>query len=319
MPEPATEPRDPPSDRPPPRHAALVGTTASGKSDVALALGRADATIEIVSADSMQVYRGMDIGTAKPTPAERADVPHHVVDVADPWEDFTVSAYREHATAALAAIEARGHRALLVGGTGLYVRAVVDDLRPPGRYPDVRAEIEREPDTRALHERLARLDPRAASRMEPTNRRRVVRALEVTVGSGRPFSSYGPGLGTYAATPFRIVGIDLPAAAVARRIHDRYHRQVAAGFVDEARRLLADPRGVSLTARQALGYKELFAHLEGECTLDEALELAIRRTRRFARRQRAWFRRDPRTVWVAGGDPDDDPGALVRAVRSAIG
>src|SRR5690606_33312862 len=117
----------------------------------------ADPTIEIVSADSMQVYRGMDIGTAKPTPAERADVPHHVVDVADPWEDFTVSTYREHATAALAAIEARGHRALLVGGTGLYVRAVVDDLRPPGRYPDVRAAIEEEPDTQVLHERLARL------------------------------------------------------------------------------------------------------------------------------------------------------------------
>ncbi|MFP3899288.1 MAG: tRNA (adenosine(37)-N6)-dimethylallyltransferase MiaA [Acidimicrobiia bacterium] len=319
MSEPAAEPRDPRDDRPPPRHAALVGTTASGKSAVALALGRADPTIEIVTADSMQVYRGMDIGTAKPTPAERADVPHHVLDVAEPWEDFTVSAYREHAAAALAAIESRGHRALLVGGTGLYVRAVVDDLRPPGRYPDVRAEIEQEPDTRALHQRLVRLDPTAAARMEPTNRRRVVRALEVTVGSGRPFSSYGPGLETYPPTRFRLVGIDLPAPVVARRIRDRYHRQVAGGFVDEARRLLADPRGVSRTARQALGYKELFAHLECEGTLDEALELAIRRTRRFARRQRAWFRRDPRIVWVPGGDPADDPGALVGAVGSAIG
>lgn len=291
-----------------------MGTTASGKSALALAVGRADPTIEIVSVDSMQVYRGMDIGTAKPTPAERSAVPHHLVDIADPWDDFTVSAYADHARAALAGIEARGHRALLVGGTGLYLRAVVDDLRPPGQFPDVLAEIEREADTTALHRRLAALDPVAASRMEPTNRRRIVRALEVTVGSGRPFSSYGPGLEAYPPTRFRLVGIDLRPEEVARRIEDRYHQQLADGFVDEARRLLEDPRGVSRTARQALGYKELFGHLAGECTLGEALDLAIRRTRRFARRQRSWFRRDPRIVWLRGEGPD----GLVEALRSTI-
>jgi tRNA dimethylallyltransferase len=320
--EPPRSPRpDPRPDATPPpageapRHAALVGATASGKSALALALGLADRTIEIVSVDSMQVYRGMDIGTAKPAPTARSAVPHHLVDVADPWDDFTVSAYGELARAALAGIEARGHHALLVGGTGLYLRAVVDDLRPPGQFADVRAEIEREPDTVALHGRLTALDPVAAARMEPTNRRRIVRALEVTLGSGRPFSSYGPGLEAYPPTPFRLVGVDLPTEIVAQRIEARYHRQVADGFVDEARRLLADPRGVSRTARQALGYKELFAHLAGECTLDEALGLAIRRTRRFARRQRSWFRRDPRIVWLPGDEPDN----LLEVVRAAIG
>src|SRR5690606_18424169 len=142
---------------------------------------RRDRTLEIVSVDSMQVYRGMDIGTAKPTPAERAEVPHHLIDLVDPWEDFTVARFTRAAREVLARIEARGHRALLVGGTGLYLRAVVDDLDVPGRFPVVRAELEAEPDTPALHRRLAELDPVAAGRMEPTNRRRVVRALEVTL------------------------------------------------------------------------------------------------------------------------------------------
>src|SRR5690606_14809402 len=206
--------------------------------------------------------------------------------------------------AALAGIEERRHRALFVGGTGLYLRAVVDDLQPPGRYPEVRRALERQPDTPSLHRRLVELDPVAASRMEPTNRRRIVRALEVTIGSGRPFSSFGPGLQTYPPSDVRLVGIDLPPPVVADRIAARYHQQVADGFVEEARRLLDDPRGVSRTARQALGYRELFAHLEGECSLEEALDLAIRRTRRFARRQRAWFRRDPRIRWVSGDDPE---------------
>src|SRR5688500_12652233 len=150
--------------------------------------------VELVSVDSMQVYRGMDVGTAKPTPAEQAEVRHHLVDVADPWEDWSVSRFQAAAREVLADVEARGRRALLVGGTGLYLRAVTDSLDVPGQWPDVRAELEAEPDTVALHGRLAELDPVAATRMEPTNRRRVVRALEVTLGSGRPFSSFGPGL-----------------------------------------------------------------------------------------------------------------------------
>ena len=292
-----------------------MGTTASGKSALALAVARRDPTVELVSVDSMQVYRGMDIGTAKPTPAERAEVPHHVVDVAEPWDDVTVADFQRWVAEALAGIEARGHRALLVGGTGLYLRAVVDELGIPGRFPEARGTIETEADTATLHGRLAALDPVAARRMEPTNRRRVVRALEVTVGSGRPFSSYGPGLEVYPPTRFGLVGVALPADVVDARIAARYGQQVADGFVDEARRLREDPRGVSRTAGQALGYKELFAHLAGEATLDDALDLAVRRTRRFARRQRSWFARDPRITWLRA----DDPATLVDPLAAALG
>jgi len=200
----------------------------------------------------------------------------------------------------LADIEARGRRAVLVGGTGLYLRAVVDDLTIPGQYPDVWAELDREPDTTALHARLAQLDPLAASRMEPTNRRRVVRALEVSIGSGRPFSSFGPGLDAYPPTRFALVGIELDPDVVAARIEARFRQQVADGFVAEVEALSAKP--LSRTAAQALGYKELLAHVRGERPLDDALDEAIRRTRRFARRQRSWFRRDPRIQWVTGDE-----------------
>jgi tRNA dimethylallyltransferase len=285
------------------RHAALVGTTASGKSWLALELARRLGDVELISVDSMQVYRGMDVGTAKPTRAEQAEVRHHLLDLADPWERYTVARFQDAFRAALADVEARGRRALLVGGTGLYLRAVVDGLTLPGEYPDVRAELEADPDTGSLHRRLAERDPVAAGRMEPSNRRRVVRALEVTLGSGRPFSSYGPGLEAYPPSRFRLLGVELPADVVADRIAARYHDQVAHGFVDEARRLAADPRGLSPTARQALGYRELLDHVEGRTSLDEAVELAIVRTRRFARRQRAWFGRDPRIDWHPGPEP----------------
>jgi len=297
-------------------HAALVGATASGKSAVALEIARADPSWELVTVDSMQVYRGMDVGTAKPTPAERAEVPHHLLDVADPWEDYDVARYQADVRAVLADVERRGRRALLVGGTALYLRAVVDDLMLPGRFPDVRAELDAEPDTPALHARLAELDPEAAARMEPTNRRRVLRALEVTLGSGRPFSSFGPGLDRHPPTPFRLVALRWPWDALDRRIHERYGAQLAAGFLDEVRSLVGAERGLSRTAAQALGYKELAAHLAGETTLDEALDLARTRTRRFARRQDKWFRRDPRIAWVdVAGDPRD----AVAAVRSLLG
>ena len=290
-------------------HVAIVGTTASGKSALAMQLARSHDDIELVSIDSMQVYRGMDIGTAKPTGEERDAVPHHLLDLADPVEDFSVARFQRAATEAIADIEARGRRALLVGGTGLYLRAVVDRLTMPGEYPDARADLEREGDTAALYDRLARLDPVAASRIEPANRRRIVRALEVTVGSGRPFSSYGPGLGAHPPTRFRMVGVWLPRAVVAQRIVDRFHEHLAAGLVEEARRL--DEQPLSRTARQALGYKEVLGHLSGWCTLDEAASVAIRRTVALARRQRVWFRRDPRITWLPNGGNSSE---LVRSV-----
>jgi len=252
----------------------------------------------------MQVYRGMDVGTAKPSAAEQAEIPHHLIDLADPGERFTVARFQREADAVIADIEARGKRALLVGGTGLYVQAVVDRLDMPGEWPQVRGDLELDAEatgTDDLHQRLAALDPAAAARIEPANRRRLIRALEVTIGSGRPFSSFGPGLDAYPPTRFRMAGVWLSRAALARRIDARLRAQLAAGFLDEA---VALAPFLSDTARQALGYKELLDHAEGKCTLEEAFETAGQRTRAFSRRQRMWFRRDPRITWFGGtGDP----------------
>lgn len=277
---------------------ALVGPTASGKSALAHAWARAAGDVEIVTVDSMQVYRGMDIGTAKPTAVEQAEVPHHLLDVADPSEDFSLARFLPAARAAMADIAGRGRLALLVGGTGLYVQALVDDLEVPGLFPAARAEVEAEADTAVLHARLAALDPVAAARMEPTNRRRVVRALEVTLGSGRPFSSFGPGFEAHPPSPVRQVGLRVDPDLLDRRIEARVAAMVAAGLVAEVSALAASPGGLSRTARQALGYREVLAHLEGACSLDEAVHLTVTRTRQLARRQHRWFRRDPRIRWV---------------------
>ena len=254
----------------------------------------------------MCVYRGMDIGTSKPGAWARAAVPHHLLDLVDPDEEFTVTQFQAAAREALASIEAQGHHALLVGGTGLYQRAVVDDLSIPGRYPEVAAELEAELDEgRAepadLHARLAALDPVGAGRMEPGNRRRVVRALEVTIGSGRPFSEFGPGLEAYPATGVPQVGLALAPEEVDRRIAVRLAAMVEEGLVEEVRALAARPGGISRTARQALGYREVLAHVEDGFPLDDCLEEALRRTRQFARRQASWFRRDPRITWAGSG------------------
>ena len=283
---------------------ALLGATASGKSAVALAVARRRGDCEIVSVDSMCVYRGMDIGTSKPDAVARAAVPHHLLDLVDPDEEFTLTQFQEAARAAMEAIAARGRHALLVGGTGLYLRAVVDDLDIPGRYPDVAADLEAELDggrarTAELHARLAALDPLGASRMEPTNRRRVVRALEVTLGSGRPFSAFGPGLEAYPASGVAQVGLALGPEETERRIAERFAAMVDAGLVDEVRALAARPAGISRTARQALGYRELLAHVEEGRPLEDCLDEAVRRTRQYARRQASWFRRDPRVRWAS--------------------
>jgi tRNA dimethylallyltransferase len=293
------------------RPLALVGPTASGKSAAALEVARRlpGPPVEIVVVDSMQVYRGMDIGTAKPSAAEQAEIPHHLIDLADPVDQCSLSDWLAAARAALEAIEKRGHRALVVGGTGLYVQALVDGLEPPGQWPDVRAELESDGDTAGLHDRLVELDPVAAGRMEPGNRRRIVRALEVTLGSGRPFSSFGPGLDAFPPTPFRLAAIWLPRTVVAGRIAERVDAMVTAGLIDEVRRL--DASGLSPTARQGLGYKEVLDHLHHGAPLDAAVEEIVRRTRAFARRQRVWFRRDPRIHWYGA---ERNPVAVVPAL-----
>jgi tRNA dimethylallyltransferase len=303
--------------------AAVVGPTASGKSLVAMELARrwVGPAPEIVSVDSMQVYREMDIGTAKPSPAERAEVRHHLVDVADPSEEYSVSRFQLEAGAALEEVAGRGAPTLLVGGTGLYLRAVVDELEIPGQWPEVRAALEEEADrcgVRALHRRLAEVDPTAAGRMLATNRRRVVRALEVCIGSGRPFSCFGPGLEAYPPRPVRIFGLQVERAELDQRIARRYERQMAAGFLEEVKALAGRPHGLSRTARQALGYRELLDHLAGRTGREEAVAEAVRRTRGFARRQQAWFRRDPRIEWVPAGGPDGVEKA-VAAITGGLG
>ena len=249
----------------------------------------------------MQVYRRMDIGTAKPSRADQASVVHHGIDLAEPSDDFAVTDFERAASIALDDAVRRGVRPVLVAGTGLYLRALTDPMEIPGRWPEVRAVLEARvgvDGSAALHLELAELDPVAASRMEPSNERRVVRALEVTMGSGRPFSSFGSGMNQYPPVEFEQIGLQWPRDVLTARIAERVHRMMSGGLLAEVERLLAEPLALSRSARQALGYKELIAHLEGEASLDEAVALVIRRTRQFAVRQERWFRRDPRIRWV---------------------
>jgi tRNA dimethylallyltransferase len=263
--------------------------------------------VEIVSLDSMQVYRGLDVGTAKPTVAERAAVPHHVIDVVEPTEEWSAMRHQAAARAAVAGIEARGKRALLVGGTGLYVQAVVDDLRFPGEDPDLRAELEAataEPGgVAAAYDELRRRDPDAAEKIDPHNARRIVRALEVIRLTAKPFSSFGAGLDQFGPTafPVRMGGIWVPRDVLNARIAERFAAMRDAGLVDEVQRLLDGPP-LSRTAEQAIGYKEIIGAISDHGSLDEALDTAVRRTRSFARRQRRWFRRDPRITWLGAID-----------------
>jgi tRNA dimethylallyltransferase len=316
-------------------HLALVGPTASGKSAVALAVAEALGDVEIVSIDSMQVYRGMDVGTAKPTPAEQAAVRHHLIDLADPGEEFSVARFQAAARRAVADIEARGRRALLVGGTGLYYQAVVDGFDLPGEDRELRAALyERAgaPDgSESLLAELTELDPVAAGRIDPRNTRRIVRALEVTMASGRPFSSFGPGVfgGSESGGPggqaLRVAagGIWMSRDVGAERIETRIAGMVDDGLIAEVERLAAAPGGMSRTAREGIGYKEVLDHLEGSVpTLEAALRRTAERTRQLARRQRMWFRRDRRITWIgAARNPLATVPALLATwkVQSSLG
>lgn len=295
-------------NRPP---VVVLGPTASGKSDVAMTVALAAGGTHIVACDAMQVYMGMDIGTAKPTAADRAAVPHHGLDLCAPSERYTVARYVDDIGSARRDILAAGARELVVGGTGLYLTAVVDGLTMPGEWPEIRESLEADPDTAAMHARLAGLDPVAAARIEPTNRRRIVRALEVCIGSGVPFSSFGDGVAAHPDNGTVFVGIRWQRDALRGRIARRVRLMVEAGLVDEVRGLVSAPGGLSSTAAQALGYKEMIDHLEGRTSLEEAVQEVILRTQQFAVRQERWFRRDPRITWV---DVEDDPVAKVAPV-----
>jgi tRNA dimethylallyltransferase len=293
---------------------AIVGPTAAGKSALSLAL--ADALRgEVVNADSMQLYRGMDIGTAKLTMAERAGVAHHVLDIWDVTEPASVAAYQRIARDAIDDIHARGRMPLLVGGSGLYVRAVLEDFAFPGTDADLRAELEAELETLgapALHARLVQCDPGAAARILPTNGRRIVRALEVNRLTGATFVAALPEPKPFF--PSVQLGIDLETSALDARVADRVDAMWRAGFVDEVRELAAGGLRDGRTAGRALGYQQILTHLDGGCTEQEARDETVRATRRFVRRQRSWFRRDGRIRWFDGA-ARDLTGAALAAMR----
>jgi tRNA dimethylallyltransferase len=285
---------------------AVVGPTAAGKSELALGLARAVGG-EIVNADSMQLYTGMDIGTAKLTLAQRQGVPHHLLDIWDVRQTASVAEYQRLARAALEDIDARGHVPILVGGSGLYLRAALDDLRFPGTDPVLRERLEGEL-ARAgpgpLHARLARLDPAAASAILPGNGRRIIRALEVIELSGGSFTATMPG---YAAVfPAVQLGLHIGRKELDLRIAARAGRMWQEGFVAEVRRLEACGLRDGLTASRALGYAQVLRFLAGEWSREQACQETIKATRRFARRQESWFRRDPRVIWLdaAAGTAD---------------
>ncbi|MGW4638725.1 tRNA (adenosine(37)-N6)-dimethylallyltransferase MiaA [Sphaerisporangium sp. NPDC004334] len=289
---------------------AVVGPTAAGKSDlavdVALRLGG-----EAVNADSMQLYRGMDIGTAKLTLAERRGVAHHLLDVWDITETASVAEYQSMARPLIDAMVARGTVPVLVGGSGLYVRAALDDLRFPGTDPGIRARLEAElaeAGPEALHQRLKERDPVAAEAVLASNGRRIVRALEVIELSGQPFSATMP---SYDAVYESVqIGVEVPRPVLDERIALRVDRMWAAGLVEEVRTLAARGLPECRTAGRALGYAQVLRFLDGEWTEEQAREETVRATRRFARRQQSWFRRDPRVVWL----PFDAPDLLERSL-----
>jgi tRNA dimethylallyltransferase len=292
---------------------AVVGPTATGKTALAVALAHRLGG-EVVNADSMQLYRGMDIGTAKPDLAERNGVPHHLLDLWHVREAASVAEYRRLARAQIDRLRAAGTVPLLVGGSGLYVRAVLDELDFPGTDAALRGRLEEElaaVGPAALHTRLAALDPAAAEAVLPSNGRRIVRALEVIELTGGPFRAQLPDPRPHY--PAVAVGLDREPAVLDARVAARVDRMWAAGFVDEVAALAADGLREGPTASRALGYAQVLAQFDGALTPDEARERTIGTTRRFVRRQRSWFRRDATISWLDAGRPD-----LVDAVTAVI-
>jgi tRNA dimethylallyltransferase len=282
---------------------AVVGPTAAGKSGLSLRLARSLGG-EVVNADSMQLYRGMDIGTAKLTPAQRGGVPHHLLDIWEVTRTASVSEYQRLARQAIEGIRARGRIPIVVGGSGLYVRAVLDNLEFPGTDPGLRDRLEgelAEVGLAALHARLARLDPAAAAAILPGNGRRIVRALEVVELTGRPFSVTLPGYESVYDDVVQ-VGVRVPRAQLDERIASRVAGMWRDGFVVEVRGLAEAGLREGRTASRALGYAQVLRFLAGEWSQEQAAAQTVRATQRFARRQESWFRRDPRITWLDGAD-----------------
>lgn len=295
---------------------AVVGATAAGKTSLSLDLAETLGG-EIINTDAMQVYRGMDIGTAKLPVAERRGIPHHLLDLLDIAEPASVADFQALAREEIATLRKAGKTPVMVGGSALYTRAILDRFEFPGTSNEVRERLEKELETageKALHDRLRALDPVAAERIEIDNGRRVVRALEVIELTGEPFSARLPEQVYHDPASIQI-GVDISREALDVRIRQRVSEMFDSGFVDEVARLLEAGLGRSRTASKAIGYKEVAAYLAGETTLEEAKERTAIKTRQFARRQDAWFRKDPRVVWVSY----DDPARLEKAVAAVRG
>lgn len=304
---------------------ALVGPTGVGKTETAIRISQ-QIPSEIVSMDSMQIYRGMDIGTAKPTQSELAAVPHHMIDIADPDELFTVSRYREMAIEVIEDIHARGKMPMLVGGTGLYLQAISTEMKlgEKGADPALRQELHRiatEPDgPKKLHERLAQVDPQTAEKLHPNDIRRVIRALEIYESSGKTKSEQTVE-DPYESGPYRVLvyGLSLPREQMYAKINARVDEMMRLGLVDEVKALLA--RGIETRkeggAMQAIGYKEIVSALRGEITMERAVDLIKQGSRRYAKRQWTWFRHDPRTVWFDWSDYENKE-ALIDALIERI-
>jgi tRNA dimethylallyltransferase len=304
---------------------AVVGATATGKSALGLALAeRLPGGGEIVNADALQVYRGFDLGTAKPDAAERRRVPHHLIDLLDPDERWSAGEFARRARQAIAAIGGRGRRPIVVGGSGLYLRALLAGISPiPVGDPLVRADLRRRAEAEGLAPlaaELARRDPETAARLAPGDRQRVLRALEVALASGRPLSAW------IARQPFGIqsiaairVGLTLPRSILYDRIAGRVARMVESGWIEEVRGLIARGLDPDLPAFQAIGYRQLVHHVRGDWSLAKAVEETVAATRRFAKRQETWFRKEPDVTWFSAEDLERGIPRVLEHVQRALG
>jgi tRNA dimethylallyltransferase len=304
---------------------AIVGATATGKSALGLALAeRLPGGGEIVNADALQVYRGFEVGTAKPEPAERRRVPHHLLDILDPHERYSAGEFARRASQAIAAIRGRGRWPIVVGGSGLYLRALLAGISPvPAADPRVRERLRRRAALEGLAPlaaELARLDPATAARLAPGDSQRVLRALEVALVSGLPLSAWiaKQPFGTQSIAAIR-VGLTLPRAILYDRIEGRVARMVKSGWIEEVRGLIGRGLAPDLPAFQAIGYRQLVHHVRGDWSLARAIEETVRATRRFAKRQETWFRKEPDVTWFSAEELDRRIPQVLAHVESGLG
>lgn len=283
----------------------ICGPTATGKSDLALEVAeKFDG--EIINADSMQLYKGMDIGTAKLAEVERRGIPHHLLDILSVNQDASVAAYQELARSAIEDIQGRDKTAIVVGGTGLYIKSIIDEMNFPETDPELRAKLESEAEllgAAELYSRLRLQDPEAAAAIEPANTRRIIRALEVIEVTGKPYSANLPSDTSLRFPDAVHIGLAMERASLAPRIEARVHRMFDQGLVGEVERLIGEGLLEGTTSQRAIGYAQVISMINGEMSKEQAIEETIVATRQYVRRQETWFKRDQRIQWIGEGQP----------------